>query len=77
MDQQFQQAVSILGNGGVIAYPTDTVYGLGADAFNEDAVKRIYQIKQRPLHQPLSLLIADMDDLAQLTDDLSEAAQYS
>ncbi len=72
MNQQLKQAVSILSNGGVIAYPTDTVYGLGADAFNEAAVNRIYEIKQRPSKQPLSLLIADMNGLSELTDDISK-----
>ncbi len=75
MEQQLQKAVSILKNGGVIACPTDTVYGLGADAFNEEAVRRIYQIKQRPFDQPLSVLIAEMSELNRLTETFPEAAR--
>ncbi len=74
MEQQLQQAVSILKGGGIVVYPTDTLYGLGADTFNEAAVRRIYRIKHRPLDQPLPVLIADKSGLAQLTDAMSEAA---
>lgn len=75
MEQILQQAVSILREGGVIAYPTDTVYGLGADAFNEKASTRIYRIKQRPLTQPFPLLIADESELADLTTGIPEIAK--
>lgn len=75
MEQFLQQAVSILREGGVIAYPTDTVYGLGADAFNEKASTRIFRIKQRPLTRPFPLLIADESELVGLTTGISEIAQ--
>ena len=75
MEHQLQQAVSVLKNGGIVAYPTDTVYGLGADAFNEDAVSQVYRVKQRPRNQPLSILVSDKSDLAQLTDTLTESAR--
>ena len=48
------KAIDIMADGGVILYPTDTVYGLGANIFNNDAVKRIYEIKQREPSKPLS-----------------------
>jgi len=53
------QAVAHLRSGGVLAFPTETVYGLGADARNESAVREIYQIKQRPLYNPLIIHVAD------------------
>lgn len=74
MSQQLGRAVGILKEGGVIAYPTDTVYGLGADAFNEAAVSRVYQIKQRPPDQPLPLLLSDKADLPKMTDEMPEIA---
>ncbi|MDD5093440.1 MAG: L-threonylcarbamoyladenylate synthase [Dehalococcoidia bacterium] len=74
MKQQLESAVAILRKGGVIAYPTDTVYGLGADAFNEEAVRRIYRIKQRPLSQPFPVLLADKADLSQLAATIPEVA---
>lgn len=75
MEQQIQQAILILKNGGVGVYPTDTLYGLGADAFNEEAVGRIYRIKQRPSHQPLSLLLADKSELVRVVDGFPEIAR--
>jgi L-threonylcarbamoyladenylate synthase len=74
MEQDIERAVAILQGGGVVAYPTDTVYGLGADAFNEKAVKRIYRIKRRPLAQPLSLLLADKADLTQIAETIPDLA---
>ena len=63
MQEQIEKGIRILKDGGVIAFPTDTVYGLGADAFNLKAVERIYEIKNRPSHLPLPLLIADISQL--------------
>jgi len=64
MQEQIEKGVRILKNGGVIAFPTDTVYGLGADAFNLRAVERIYKIKNRPSHLAFPLLIADISQLS-------------
>lgn len=72
MEQLLQQAVLILREGGIVAYPTDTVYGLGSDAFNEEALARVYDIKQRPPDRPFPLLIADEHMLADLTAGVSE-----
>lgn len=54
------EAIDVLARGGVVLYPTDTVYGLGANIFNELAVKRIFNIKQRSPLKPLSILISDI-----------------
>lgn len=74
MEQFLQQAVSILREGGVVAYPTDTVYGLGADVFNERAVSKIYEIKKRPPSQPLPVLLSDESEIDVLVDSVSEVA---
>jgi len=58
------QAVDCLRQGGVICYPTDTVYGIGCDIFNQKAVKRIYQIKKIPKDKPFSFMCADLKDLS-------------
>jgi L-threonylcarbamoyladenylate synthase len=63
-------AVSVLKNGGVIAYPTDTVYGLGADATNSEAVMRIREIKSRVDDKPILAMVADfamLEEYAELT----------
>ena len=56
-------AVETLRAGGLVAYPTDTLYGLGADALNEAAVERVFEAKGRPQGMPLPLLISDAGQL--------------
>ena len=58
------QAVKYLRQGGVICYPTDTVYGIGCDIFNQKAVKRIYRIKKRATDKPFSFMCGDLKDLS-------------
>lgn len=59
------QAVDALRHGAVICYPTDTVYGIGCDIFNQKAVKRIYQLKQRPLSgRPFSFMCPSLKELS-------------
>lgn len=58
------QVVERLKQGGVIAYPTDTTYGIGCDIFNRRGVKSIYQIKQRDARKPFSFICADLSDAA-------------
>lgn len=60
-----RQVVEQLRQGAVISYPTDTGYGIGCDIFNQKAVKRIYQIKQRPKDKPFSFMCADLKDLSE------------
>ncbi len=62
-------AASLLA-GGLVAFPTETVYGLGADACNADAVERIYSVKGRPADHPLIVHIASMDGLGDWADDV-------
>ena len=55
------QAVNVLAGGGVVLYPTDTVYGLGANIFDNKAVKRVFEIKNRSFLKPLSILVQDIN----------------
>jgi L-threonylcarbamoyladenylate synthase len=59
------QCLQVLNNGGVILYPTDTIWGLGCDATNPKAVEKIYAIKQRPPAKSLIILLADERDILQ------------
>ena len=68
------RVVEELRRGGVIIYPTDTVYGLGCDIFNRKAINRIYQIKQAPAGKPLSFVCADLKDLARYAKNISNAS---
>ncbi len=59
-----QQAAVALRKGAVICYPTDTVYGIGCDIFNQKAIRRIYQIKKRPAHQPFSFMCSSLKNVS-------------
>jgi len=67
-DKSVKKAASVLKDGGLVAFPTETVYGLGADAFNASAVAKIYEAKGRPSDNPLILHIAKAEQLFELAD---------
>jgi len=60
-----RRTVETLRNGGIIIYPTDTVYGIGCDLFNKRGIERIYEIKHRSHKQPFSFICADLKDISQ------------
>lgn len=68
------EASSIIRSGGLVAFPTETVYGLGADALNPEASKRIYEAKGRPSDNPLIVHIAKLSDLEAITARVSDRA---
>lgn len=67
-------AADIIKNGGLVAIPTETVYGLGANGLNEDAVARIFQVKGRPQDNPLILHVADASQMELFAHDIPESA---
>jgi L-threonylcarbamoyladenylate synthase len=76
-----RQAVALLRAGQVVAFPTDTVYGVGAQAFDEVAVGRLYAVKDRPSNKAIPVLVADVADLSRLVRGVSDivtrlAAQF-
>jgi len=58
------KAVNILKEGGIIAYPTDTIYGFGCDMYNKKAIQRIYQIKKRDPKKPFSFICSDLKNIS-------------
>lgn len=70
----FSEALEVLRNGGVILYPTDTVWGLGCDATNPEAVARIYEIKKRSDSKSLVLLASDLDMVARYIREIPDMA---
>ena len=60
-----EKVVSMLKQGAVVCYPTDTVYGIGCDIFNQKAVKRIYQIKRRPKQKPFSFMCSSLKNVSE------------
>lgn len=69
------EAVDTLRRGGIIGLPTETVYGLAADATNDDALRRVFAVKGRPLNHPLIVHIADARQLDDLARDVSDACR--
>jgi len=69
-----QKAADIIRAGGIVSFPTETVYGLGADARSPEAVARIFEAKNRPFFDPLIVHIAEQDQLFTLTRDLPHQA---
>lgn len=69
-----ESATRILRDGGVVAFPTDTVYGLGAHALLEPAVARIFRVKGRPAHLPLPLLLADISEMSSVAEEVPPLA---
>jgi tRNA threonylcarbamoyl adenosine modification protein (Sua5/YciO/YrdC/YwlC family) len=61
--RHIQRIAEQLRSGAVICYPTDTVYGIGCDIFNQKAIKKIYQIKQRPKHKPFSFMCSGLKNV--------------
>lgn len=69
------RAAAILKSGGIVAFPTETVYGLGADALNASAVAKIFAAKQRPKFDPLIVHIHDMDQLSLIAENIPKQAR--
>ena len=75
-DQQvLREAGEIIKNGGLVAFPTETVYGLGANGLDEEAAKKTYAAKGRPCDNPLIIHIARWEDLSAITKNLPEVAE--
>lgn len=73
-NEQIKQAAKILSEGGLVAFPTETVYGLGADAANEIAVRKVFRAKERPLDHPLIVHIANLNQLEDWAQDVPALA---
>lgn len=74
-DSQLEEAARILRNGGLVAFPTETVYGLGANALDEEAARKIYGAKGRPSDNPLIAHVARKEDVEKLVSHIPEAGQ--
>jgi L-threonylcarbamoyladenylate synthase len=72
--KQVEKGISVLQEGGVVVYPTDTVYGLGASAGLPQAVVKVFEVKQRPTSMPLPLLLANVKQIAQFAEPVPPLA---
>jgi L-threonylcarbamoyladenylate synthase len=72
--EAIEQAAAIIRRGGLVAFPTETVYGLGADAMNEQALQRIFTAKGRPADNPLIVHVGHRKDVERVAEDVSDKA---
>jgi len=74
IQRQVEKGISILEQGGIVAFPTDTVYGLGACANLQSAVERVYEVKKRPRNMALPLLLADTAQISEVAEPVPPVA---
>lgn len=72
IQKRVEEGISLLKQGGIVAFPTDTVYGLGACATDQQAVERVYAVKQRPLNMALPLLLASTSQITEVAEAVPE-----
>ena len=72
-DEDYRRAVAVLAEGGIVAFPTETFYGLAVDPFNEKALTDLFRLKGRPLHKPFLVLIQDETQLPRLASSTPPA----
>lgn len=65
-------AANIIKKGGIVIFPTETVYGIGTNGLDEEAVKKLYEVKDRLLNKPISLLVSNFDMINQVAKDITE-----
>ncbi len=76
IQKQIERGIEIIRGGGVVAFPTDTVYGLGAGAYIESAVEKIFKFKSRPPEMALPLLLADVSQIHEVAKELPPYAWH-
>lgn len=69
---KLKEVARTIKQGGVVVFPTETVYGIGANGLSANAVKRIYEVKQRPLNKPISLLVNGTDMINEIAQDITD-----
>jgi len=74
IQEQIERGISILNQGGLVAFPTDTVYGLGAGANNQQAVERVYRVKERPQNIAMPLLLANVSQIGEVAEPVPPIA---
>lgn len=71
-NSQLKMAADVIKNGGIVVFPTETVYGIGTNGLDSNAVKRLYEIKQRPLTKPISLLVNSLDMVNKIAENITD-----
>ena len=63
-EEELIKCIETINKGGLVIFPTETVYGIGANAYNEEAVRKIYEVKMRPDEKPLSIMVLSIDEIS-------------
>ncbi len=71
-EDQLKEAAEIIKNGGLVVFPTETVYGIGTNGLDKEAVKRLYSVKKRPLNKPISLLVSNFEMIDKVATNITE-----
>ena len=71
-ENELNECIKIIKNGGIVIFPTDTVYGIGCNCLDDKAINRIFEIKTREYKKPINVLCNDIDDIKKLAKSLSE-----
>jgi L-threonylcarbamoyladenylate synthase len=74
-NQAIEKSIQILQKGGIVVYPTDTLYGLGTDATNEEAIDRLYLLKRKPRKHPMSVMVHSISDIKKFVPDFSPSLE--
>lgn len=70
--QKLRYPAEIIKKGGIVVFPTETVYGIGTNGLDKDAVEKLYKIKKRPLNKPISLLVSDFEMIEKVAKNITE-----
>ena len=70
--EELKEPAKVIRNGGIVIFPTETVYGIGTNGFNEESIKKIYELKRRDSNKPISLLVSNMEMVEMVAKDISD-----
>ena len=70
--EELKIPAKIIKEGGIVIFPTETVYGIGTNGLDKEAIKRLYEVKQRPLNKPISLLVSNIEMVNQVAKNISK-----
>ena len=70
--QKLRYPAEIIKKGGIVVFPTETVYGIGTNGLDKEAIERLYKVKERPLNKPISLLVSDFEMIEKVAKDITE-----
>lgn len=74
--QRLKEPAKIIKEGGIVIFPTETVYGIGTNGFNKESIRKIYELKKRDFSKPISLLVSNMEMVKMVAEDISDL-EYS